>query len=69
MQFGNEQKRGENENSNPLDLSMFPLFFKEGLGELEIEKLYFTPLDNLYILKNFLIHTFFILRGLRMNSI
>jgi len=40
------EKRGENENSNPLDSSMFPLFCKEGLGELEIEKLYFT--DRLY---------------------
>jgi len=35
-------KRGENENSDPLDSSMFPLFCKEGLGELEIEKSYFT---------------------------
>jgi len=32
---------------SPLDSSMFPLFCKEGLGELEIEKSYFA--NGLYL--------------------
>ncbi len=61
-------KRGENENSNPLDSSMFPLFCKEGLGELKIEKSYFTPLDN-NLLFCYINELDSILRGLRMDFI